>query len=82
MPLVLQNNPLTKEPKLDRARRQIPEWTVYDDEVAALAQRVASRKEGGAGQAFAVKADRLGQAVQQKQEQVQLQEEKRGREEL
>jgi len=82
----LQNNPLTKEPKLERARRQIPEWTVYDDEIAALAQRVASSKEGSKGQAFAVKADQLGQAVQQKQEQVELQEEKmekeRGRDEL
>ncbi|KAI9656705.1 MAG: hypothetical protein M1829_000364 [Trizodia sp. TS-e1964] len=35
----LCNNPLTKEPKLDRARRQVPEWTVYDDEIAALAKR-------------------------------------------
>ncbi|KAI9740820.1 MAG: hypothetical protein M1818_004425 [Claussenomyces sp. TS43310] len=32
----LCNNPLTKEPKLDRARRQVPEWTVYDDEIAAF----------------------------------------------
>ncbi|CZT01255.1 probable UDP-glucose:glycoprotein glucosyltransferase precursor [Rhynchosporium agropyri] len=30
----LCNNPQTKEPKLDRARRQVPEWTVYDDEIA------------------------------------------------
>ncbi|KAJ6071596.1 hypothetical protein N7499_009610 [Penicillium canescens] len=37
----LCNNPLTKEPKLERARRQVPEWTVYDDEIAALARRVA-----------------------------------------
>ncbi|QKX56539.1 uncharacterized protein TRUGW13939_03644 [Talaromyces rugulosus] len=37
----LCNNPMTKEPKLDRARRQVPEWTVYDDEIAALAKRVA-----------------------------------------
>jgi UDP-glucose:glycoprotein glucosyltransferase len=37
----LCNNPMTKEPKLDRARRQVPEWTVYDDEIAALARRVA-----------------------------------------
>ncbi|KAF4121615.1 hypothetical protein GMORB2_2023 [Geosmithia morbida] len=36
----LCNNPLTKEPKLDRARRQVPEWTVYDDEIAALAKRI------------------------------------------
>jgi UDP-glucose:glycoprotein glucosyltransferase len=32
----LCNNPMTKEPKLDRARRQVPEWTVYDDEIAAV----------------------------------------------
>uniref|UniRef100_A0A093V9S4 UDP-glucose:glycoprotein glucosyltransferase n=1 Tax=Talaromyces marneffei PM1 TaxID=1077442 RepID=A0A093V9S4_TALMA len=38
----LCNNPLTKEPKLERARRQVPEWTVYDDEIAELAKRVAS----------------------------------------
>ncbi|KAF7550089.1 hypothetical protein G7Z17_g5943 [Cylindrodendrum hubeiense] len=35
----LCNNPLTKEPKLDRARRQVPEWNVYDDEIAALDRR-------------------------------------------
>ncbi|KAL4920941.1 UDP-glucose:glycoprotein glucosyltransferase-domain-containing protein [Aspergillus aurantiobrunneus] len=41
----LCNNPQTKEPKLDRARRQVPEWTVYDEEIAALARRVAERQE-------------------------------------
>jgi UDP-glucose:glycoprotein glucosyltransferase len=35
----LCNNPQTKEPKLERARRQVPEWTEYDDEIAALAKR-------------------------------------------
>ncbi|QDS71787.1 hypothetical protein FKW77_009373 [Venturia effusa] len=35
----LCNNPQTKEPKLDRARRQVPEWTEYDNEIAALAKR-------------------------------------------
>ncbi|KAL2024740.1 hypothetical protein VTK56DRAFT_5561 [Thermocarpiscus australiensis] len=35
----LCNNPQTKEPKLDRARRQVPEWTAYDEEIAALARR-------------------------------------------
>jgi UDP-glucose:glycoprotein glucosyltransferase len=40
----LCNNPLTKEPKLDRARRQVPEWTEYDASVAALAARVAKSK--------------------------------------
>ena len=34
----LCNNPLTKEPKLDRARRQVPEWTVYDEEIAEVAR--------------------------------------------
>lgn len=42
----LCNNPQTKEPKLARARRQVPEWTVYDDEIAALAQRVAAEQVG------------------------------------
>lgn len=32
----LCNNPQTKEPKLDRARRQVPEWTEYDNEIAAV----------------------------------------------
>jgi UDP-glucose:glycoprotein glucosyltransferase len=35
----LCNNPQTKEPKLDRARRQVPEWTVYDDEIAEVDKR-------------------------------------------
>jgi UDP-glucose:glycoprotein glucosyltransferase len=34
---------LQKEPKLARARR-IPEWEVYDAEVAALAERLASER--------------------------------------
>lgn len=32
----LCNNPQTKEPKLDRARRQVPEWTEYDNEIASV----------------------------------------------
>lgn len=32
----LCNNPLTKEPKLDRAKRQIPEWKDYDGEIEKL----------------------------------------------
>jgi UDP-glucose:glycoprotein glucosyltransferase len=50
-----------KEEKLKRAKRLIPEWTVYDDEVAALARRVESSS-------FSAKADELGQAVEQKKE--------------
>jgi UDP-glucose:glycoprotein glucosyltransferase len=41
----LCNNPQTKEPKLDRARRQVPEWNVYDEEIAKLARRVKGEKE-------------------------------------
>ncbi|KAH8887033.1 hypothetical protein GQ53DRAFT_844565 [Thozetella sp. PMI_491] len=46
----LCNNPLTHEPKLSRARRQLPEWTVYDDEIAALAKRRAVLKPETEGQ--------------------------------
>lgn len=42
----LCNNPLTKEPKLARAKRQVPEWTVYDDEIAELAKRAAQEQVG------------------------------------
>ncbi|CCU82919.1 UDP-glucoseglycoprotein glucosyltransferase precursor [Blumeria hordei DH14] len=45
----LCNNPLTKEPKLDRARRQVPEWTIYDDEIALVAkqrQQVPREEDG------------------------------------
>ncbi|KAK1147420.1 killer toxin resistant protein [Aspergillus melleus] len=41
----LCNNPQTKEPKLDRARRQVPEWTEYDDEIAALSKRVDAERQ-------------------------------------
>ncbi|KAJ8081870.1 killer toxin resistant protein [Marasmius tenuissimus] len=36
----LCQNPLTKEPKLSRAR-QIPEWEEYDGEIAAFARKLA-----------------------------------------
>jgi len=40
----LCNNPLTKEPKLERARRQVPEWTVYDEEIAEVAKGVRKKE--------------------------------------
>ena len=40
----LCNNPLTKEPKLDRARRQVPEWTVYDEEIAEVARGLREKE--------------------------------------
>ena len=52
----LCNNPQTKEPKLERARRQVPEWNEYDAEIAELARRIrgddvgdGERKEVGVG---------------------------------
>lgn len=41
----LCNNPLTKEHKLDRARRQIPEWSVYDQEINKLHNEVFKIEE-------------------------------------
>ncbi len=38
----LCNNPLTKESKLDAARRIAPEWTDLDEEMHALGQEIAS----------------------------------------
>ena len=50
----LCNNPMTKEPKLERARRQVPEWTVYDDEIAEVERRW---KESDVVKGDAVKVD-------------------------
>jgi UDP-glucose:glycoprotein glucosyltransferase len=36
----LCNNPLTKAPKLDVARRLLPEWTQYDQEATRLAEEL------------------------------------------
>lgn len=41
----LCSNPKTKEPKLDRARRQIPEWNQLDAEVGRLAKRLAEQAQ-------------------------------------
>ena len=39
----LCNNPLTKEPKLDAARRIVKEWTDYDNEMATLASEIKEK---------------------------------------
>lgn len=57
----LCNNPQTKEPKLDRARRQVPEWTVYDDEIAAIDKK---RRQGSGSPPVRVGGE--GAAKQQK----------------
>ncbi|KAH8101097.1 glycosyltransferase family 24 protein, partial [Cristinia sonorae] len=48
----LCQNPLTKEPKLVRAR-QIPEWSTYDSEIAEFARQLAERGEIHSGIAAA-----------------------------
>ncbi|WVQ98589.1 hypothetical protein IAU59_005718 [Kwoniella sp. CBS 9459] len=50
----LCQNPLTKEPKLVRAR-QIPEWDTYDQEIAAFAARLSGQQGG----ALAISVDAL-----------------------
>ena len=42
----LCNNPLTKEPKLDAARRIVKEWTGYDEEMAKLAEEIKLNASG------------------------------------
>lgn len=66
----LCNNPQTKEPKLDRARRQVPEWTVYDDEIAAVARK---HKEGQVAEGKPV-ADDAADAGEQGREEESIQE--------
>jgi UDP-glucose:glycoprotein glucosyltransferase len=63
----LCNNPQTKEPKLDRARRQVPEWTVYDDEIAA----VAKRRQVAAGEGKPVAGEAADAGVQGEEESIQ-----------
>lgn len=38
------NNPLTKEPKLDAARRIVPEWVGYDSEIKTIWDKWQSNK--------------------------------------
>ncbi|WWD15785.1 hypothetical protein CI109_100209 [Kwoniella shandongensis] len=56
----LCQNPLTKEPKLVRAR-QIPEWDVYDREIAAFAARTSG--DGDESGALAGSVDDLASEV-------------------
>ena len=72
----LCNNPETKEPKLSRARRQVPEWTELDDEIAGVLAQVKVVAEGE-GEAPGVKVGESVQEVVQKED-----EERRKRDEL
>ena len=67
----LCNNPQTKEPKLDRARRQVPEWTAYDDEIAEVLRKVKENGETGSERADSeaeVEDEKLGTGVQDQAE--------------
>lgn len=72
----LCNDPLSHEPKLSRARRTIPEWSKYDDEIALLAGNIASASPEEAGAtAFSKRADELEQAKLQSIERDQFEAE-------
>ncbi|GAB7360826.1 hypothetical protein MBLNU230_g0812t1 [Neophaeotheca triangularis] len=74
----LCNNPQTKEPKLDRARRQVPEWTLYDDEIAAVAKRYGAAQ--GKGKPVAGNAGDAGAQGEEESIQERLQREDAERE--
>jgi len=76
----LCNNPQTKEPKLDRARRQVPEWTVYDDEIASVAKKHKERQaEGRPVTGDASDAGAQGQEEESIQERLQREDAERER---
>lgn len=81
----LCNNPQTKEPKLDRAKRQVPEWTVYDEEIATLARK-ARAEEGNAAAAAGVVVDEedreLLEKVERQAEEVEKEKESKKHDEL
>ncbi|KAI9340426.1 UDP-glucose:glycoprotein glucosyltransferase-domain-containing protein [Zopfochytrium polystomum] len=60
----LCNNPLTKEPKLERAKRIVPEWESLDEEVQSVARRVreettTTAPAAGSGSTSAHRQDEL-----------------------
>lgn len=61
------NNPLTKEPKLDRARRQIKEWESLDNEATEFAKQVNAE---------------LKQARRQQEQEKQQQQQKEQRQDM
>jgi len=40
------NNPQTKEPKLEQAKRIVPEWTDYDNEIKKVMEQWKSEQKG------------------------------------
>ena len=72
----LCNNPQTKEPKLDRARRQVPEWTIYDDEIAEVLRKARGDKNSN------VEVPDRSAGVQEELDRVAGEEAKRTKDEL
>lgn len=69
----LCNNPETKEPKLSRARRQVPEWTVYDEEIAGVLREVEPLiNESKAGIA---RGESIQEVVQKEEQQKKIKDE-------
>lgn len=58
----LCNNPLTKEPKLERAKRILPEWTSLDQEATDCRDRFEKEKQG--------KVDRIVDAKPEKHDEL------------
>jgi UDP-glucose:glycoprotein glucosyltransferase len=58
---------LTKEPKLDRARRQVPEWEKYDNEVADFQKRLNKKKSTDKGESNASESTEESTVVQEQQ---------------
>lgn len=77
----LCNNPQTKEPKLDRARRQVPEWTIYDGEIAGVLKR-AKEKEGEKVIETDGKAEDRWESVQEELDRVAGEKGRKGKDEL
>lgn len=58
---------MTKEPKLDRARRQVPEWEKYDNEVADFQKRLSKKKSDGKGESKTFESTEESTVVQSQQ---------------
>ncbi|TKX21817.1 UDP-glucose:glycoprotein glucosyltransferase [Elsinoe australis] len=78
----LCNNPETKEPKLERAKRQVPEWTVYDGEIASLAKRKQGEEAvvpglgQGKGEQERLQAEEYQRKKEEEEKKVRLEKEK------
>lgn len=66
----LCQNPMTKEPKLDRARRQLPEWNEYDAKIREFAKSIATVDSEDEIGSIVVDVDSVGQNLEMKRDQL------------